>query len=192
MEDIILDENLYMIKLLQVSLLCSFFGNLYFSQNLGDIEKLASNYNKTFDVLEKAMNIKPFDRGSKFGLESRVYNLKAFKILVESNNEENKITKISILTEKTGNNDELWYNIAKAANANKEYKFTNSFVSGREDDIYEKDIDFNAMVNLLRKSKSLGDYTYSIGFKKDNLYYNFNMASKTFFSVIDENLKERD
>ncbi|MCD1117245.1 hypothetical protein [Chryseobacterium turcicum] len=180
-------------KILQLlSLLIILCGNFCLGQNLNDIEKLASNYNKTFDVLEKTMNIKPFDRGSKFGLESRVYNLKAFKILVESNNEENKISKISILTEKTGNNDELWYNIAKAANANKEYKFINSFVSGSEDDIYEKDIDFNAMVNILRKSKSLGDYTYSIAFKKDNLYYNFNMASKTFFSVIDENLKERD
>lgn len=179
-------------KILQLALLFILCSNFYLSQNLTDIEKLASNYNKTFDVLEKTMNIKPFDRGSKFGLESRVYNLKAFKILVESNNEVNKITKISILTEKTGNNDELWYNIAKAANANKEYKFINSFVGGSEDNIYEKDIDFNAMVNILRKSKSLGDYTYSIGFKKDNLYYNFNMASNTFFSVIDENLKERD
>lgn len=150
-------------KTLLLSLFFTFLSNLCICQNLNDIEKLASNYNKTFDVLEKAMNLKPFDRASKFGLESRMYSLKSFKILIESNNDQNKISKISILTEKSDKNDELWYNIAKTANANKDYKFVNSFISGRgEDDVFEKDIDFNNMISILRKSKNLAEYIYYI------------------------------
>lgn len=177
-------------KNLQLFLLFVLLSNFSFAQSLNEIEKFASNYDKTFDALEKNMNIKPFDRVSKFGLESRMYLIKAFKILVESDNEENKISKISFLTERSERNGELWYNIAKTANSDQGFMYVDSFISGKEDDIYEKDVDFTKMVGILRKSKALDDYLYYIKFKKNNLLYSFNMGDKTFYCVISKNQKQ--
>jgi hypothetical protein len=129
------------------------FSNLTFSQNFSDILKLASTYNKTFDFFEKTMNIKMFDNQIKFGLESRMYKYKAFNMLIESNNEENKISKISILTVRGGNNEELWYNVTKEANSAKDFKFVQSFISSKNDDVYKNDINFNTMVEILRKKQ---------------------------------------
>lgn len=179
-------KNLNMKKLFLLSLFCVLFSNLTFSQNFSDILKLASTYNKTFDFFEKTMNIKMFDNQIKFGLESRMYKYKAFNMLIESNNEENKISKISILTVRGGNNEELWYNVTKEANSAKDFKFVQSFISSKNDDVYKNDINFNTMVEILRKSKSDEDYIYFIVFNKENLYYHFNMADKTFYIVIDD------
>ncbi|WP_137906114.1 hypothetical protein [Chryseobacterium sp. 2VB] len=179
-------KNVILISLL----LC--LGPAAFSQNSSDIIKITSFYNNTFDSLEKTLNIKNTDRRTKFGLESRSYNYKNCKVLIESTNDDNKISKFAFMSSKNDNNGEIWYEITKDINANPSFTFVNSFVSEKGNDLYRKNLSFVDLISILRNIKGSSNLIYFITYKKDNLYYQFNVVDNTFFATIKEDLQDTD
>lgn len=161
-------------------------------QSFEDVLKISEYYGKSFNDFENGLSIKSFDKSSKFGLESRIYNFKDCKILIESKNEENSISKFSFLTEKGGQYEELWYQIAKNANANPEFKFIESFISDKNSELYKKDLKFNELVSVLRALKSTDGLIYYIVFKNNNIYYQLNITNLTFYAVVNDQYDKRN
>ncbi|MDQ1163260.1 hypothetical protein QE422_003628 [Chryseobacterium sp. SORGH_AS 447] len=178
-------------KKLILCIFCLSFISIIQAQTFDDILKVTSYYKKNFSEFEKGLNLKNLDKKSKFGLESRIYNFKNSKILLESNNEENNISKFSLLTAKGEESEELWYQTVKKANSLSDFVVIQSFISSKNPDLYKEDISFSELISILRSLKNTEDLICFMVYKKDNLYYQFNLADNTFYMIVSDNYSKK-
>ncbi|WP_426473385.1 hypothetical protein [Chryseobacterium balustinum] len=171
--------------LLSLLILCA----LYQSQTFQEVTKIGSYYGKTFKEFEDAMNMVPFDKDSKFGIESRGYKTQTYSLVLSETDDNDLIGKYLFLGKKDLEHEETWYNIVKYANENKECVFIDSFYGDKITDDYKYKISLNEMLPLLRNNKDTSETIYYIVYKYKDLYYHFCIVNGAFMIRFEKEYK---
>lgn len=158
--------------------------SLILSQTVNEFKDITSYFGKTFKEFELGLNKRPYDSETSFGLESKVYKEKNYDLLIKELDDNKVIDEISFLSKEGVNNNESWYEISKAFNSDNSYVLIDSFINSKEKGIYKKGIKFDELIKLLRENSLIYDLVYYTIFKKDNVFYHFNVFhDKVFFNV---------
>ncbi len=170
----------------------SLFSHFFHSQTFEDIIKISSYHGNSFDSFEKGLKITSYDRSSKFGFERKIYKFKQSMILMESMEDKPIISKISFLTNKGDQNQDLWYQATKKANESTEFVLVDSYLGSVKPDLYKKDISYSDLIKYLRTIKDEEKLICYVVFKKSNLYYQFNFVDNTFYLIISTVYEKKD